>query len=367
MVTRLGIIGTSWWVDSMYLPALSTLEDTQVVAIAGRDLERARQRADQWSIPTAYDNWEAMLEHEELDGLIVAAANPIHYPATKAGLEAGLHVLCEKPVASGHAEARQLADLARAIGATTMVPFTYAFMPGFRWMERLVGEGYVGRIHHVGLRYHTGYGMTGDYLWKLDARHNPTGALGDIGSHFFHLAVRLAGPVEAVTARLDTLGSRPTVDSSGTPYPPAADSAVVIMEFTSGAHGVLHASAVSYEGTSMNQRHEIDVHGADGHLRYVVDWDEVQIVSGTKAGQGPPRELPIPDEIWGNLRREQVHDTYRDVFRTTDAMARGWVKAMQRGATIEPDLSAGADVQLLLDASLRSSERQQRVALAAVT
>lgn len=364
MAVRLGIIGTSWWVDSMYLPALSTLDEARIVAIAGRNLERARQRASQWSIPTAYDEWRDMIAGEELDALIVAAANPVHYPATKLGLENGLHVLCEKPTAATHAEAAELAALARDRGAITMVPFTYAFMPGFEWMERLIGEGYVGDIHHVGLRYHAGYALADRYDWKLDARHNPTGALGDIGSHFLYLAMRLAGPVRAVTARLDVVGRHVQLDDHGDRYPLAPDSAAAVLEFESGTQGLLHASSVAYEGTSMNQRHTIDVHGSAGMLRYEVDWDQLQGVRGTRVGEGPEQELPIPDDIWGGLRRDSVHDTYRDVFRTTDAMARGWVKAVDRGHLIQPDLSAGAAVQELLDAAQVSSEHGTRVRVA---
>jgi len=157
------------------------------------------------------------------------------------------------------------------------------------------------------------------------------------------------------------VGRRVGLDDRGEAYPLAPDSAIVVLGFDSGAHGVLHSSSVAYEGTSMNQRHTIDVHGSAGKLRYEVDWDEMQIVRGTRIGQGPDRQLPIPDEIWGDLRRDTVHNTYRDVFRTTDAMARGWVKAIERGEAVQPDLAAGAEVQLLLDASLQSSEEGRRI------
>ncbi len=360
-MTRIGIIGTSWWVDAMYLPALAGLPGVEVAALAGRDEARTRERANAWEVPGAYTDWRKMLATAGLDGVIVAAANPVHYPATKAALEAGLHVLCEKPVADGYEQAAELAELAGRMGAVTMVPFTYAFMPGFRYLERLVGDGYVGRLHHVGLRYHAGYGLTDRYLWKLDGRHNPTGALGDIGSHFLYLAMRLAGPVRAVTARLEVVGVHPPRDEAGAAYPPSADSAAVILEFANGGQGVLHASAVAYEGTSMNQRHAIEVHGAAGTLGYLVDWDRTQEVWGARVGEGPVRPLPIPDDLWNGVRRGRVHDTYRDVFRQTDAMARGWAKAVGRGEAVRPDLADGAEVQRLLDACLESSRSGARV------
>ena len=360
-MSSIGIIGTSWWVDSMYLPALTGLDGVDVVAMAGRDPGRARDRASQWSIPSVYPDWRQMLDEAELTGVVVAAANPVHYPATRMALERGIDVLCEKPVADNWEQAHELAELAESVGAVTMVPFTYAFMPGFRFLERLVSDGYVGRIHHVGLRYHAGYGNDGDYLWKLDARKNPTGALGDIGSHFLYLALRLAGDVTAVTARLDSVGRHGAVDPEGDRYPAAGDSAAVILEFSGGAQGILHASSVAYEGTSMNQLHAIEVHGDEGTLKYVCDWDHLQEVTGSRVGEGPPVPLPIPDHIWGPVRRDAVHDTYRDVFRTTDAMARGWARALTTRDSVRPDLRDGAAVQALLDASLESSRGGRRV------
>jgi predicted dehydrogenase len=365
-MVRVGIIGTSWWVDAMYLPALTDLDDVEIVALAGRDTVVAHERAADWRVPAVYTDWREMIDGEDLSGVVVAAANPTHYPATKMALGRALHVLCEKPIARDYAEAAELADLAERMGVVTMVPFTYAFMPGFRFLRQLVTEGYVGDLHHIGLRYHAGYAVRGGYLWKLDARHNPTGALGDVGSHFLYLAMLLAGDVTAVTARLDTVARHAATDREGRPYPPAADSAAVIMEFASGAQGLLHASAVAYEGTSMNQRHAIEVHGSQGTLAYVVDWDRVQQVSGAKVGEGPPRHLPIPDDIWGPVRRGSVHDTYRDVFRTTDAMARGWARALRSGEPVTPDLQDGAAVQRLLDACLRSSTEKVRVEVRSV-
>ncbi|MEE8600863.1 Gfo/Idh/MocA family protein [Euzebya tangerina] len=360
---RIGLIGTSWWADAMYLPALSSLSDVAVTAIAGRRPGPLAERASQWDIAATYADWRDMLDRADLDGVIIAAANSVHHPAALAALRRDLAVLCEKPLAGTAGEAHELAELADQRQAVTMVPFTYAFMPGFRWLRRLVREGYVGRVHHVGLRYHTGFGLDPAYNWKFDARRNPTGALGDIGSHFIHLAIELAGPISHVTAQMDTLGSRATTDPDGQSYPAASDAAILILGFEGGAQGVLHASAVAHEGTSMDQRHMIEVHGSAGTLAYKIDWDEVQIVTGSRVGEGPVRPLPIPDDIWGPVRRSPIHDTYRDVFRTTDAMARGWAQAIAPRRQVRPDFADGAAVQQVLEAALASSTSGRRVAL----
>lgn len=113
----------------------------------------------------------------------------------------------------------------------------------------------------------------------------------------------------------------------------------------------------------MDQLHTIEVHGSTGTIRYVCDWERTQEVSGSQVGHGPPRTLPIPDDVWGTVRRDSVHDTYRDVFRKTDSMARKWAGALVTRESVRPDLSDGAAVQRLLDASLTSSNLGTRVAV----
>ena len=66
-------------------------------------------------------------------------------------------------------------------------------------------------------------------------------------------------------------------------------------------------------------------------------------------------DLPIPDDVWGPVRRERVHDTYRDVFRKTSAMTRAWIDAIAAGRTVQPDFTEGLAVQRVLDAAVRSS------------
>ena len=358
---RIGIVGTSWWVDAMYLPALCPMDGVEVVALAGRSPGKLAALAGRWGVGRTYHGWQAMLEHADLDGVVIAATNEVHPPASIAALERGVAVLCEKPLANSVTDAVAMAEAADDSGLPTMVAFTYGFMPGFRWLERLVADGYVGRVHHLRLQYHTGFGLDGGYSWRFDRRRNPSGILADLGSHLIHLSHRLAGPIRELSADLRTIVSRPPTDPDGEAYDHACDSAALMMTTEGGAQVVLHCSAVGYEGTQMDQRHVIEVHGDQGTLTYLNDWDTVQEVRGTQVGEGPLRTLPIPEEIWGGVRRERVHDTYRDVFRTTDAMARGWARAVAAGRPTSPDLAEGLAVQQVLDAALRSDAAGLRV------
>ena len=352
---RVGIIGTSWWAEAMYLPALAHHPHGRITALCGRDLERARTVAATWGVDEVYGDAEEMFAH--VDAVIVASSNATHHRFALAALEHGLPVLCEKPLGLDGAEADELAAAATRAGVATMTPFTYRFMPVFAEMHHRIQSGYVGTPSHMAARYYTGYAREGEYSWRFDRAEAGSGVLGDLGSHWIDLALYLLGPIShigAVTANTVPRGPRP----DGAPYEQCEDVAMMTVRFASGAIGQLIVSAVAWEATPFGQTHHVEVHGSGGTLYAYNDWDTVQEVRGLLIGEpGPARPLDRTPHIWNGLRTGTVHDTYRDVFRTTEAMTRGWLTAVATGTACEPDIAHGALVQRITDAAVASAAR----------
>ena len=360
-MVRVGIIGTSWWADSMYMPALKTHPQAEVVAVCGRDYTRLQDFATRWEIPTTYTDYRRMVTSGDLDAVIVATANDTHYPITMLALEAELNVLCEKPMAQTAAQAHEMARLARQVGVRTMVPYSYRYMPTVRYVKRLIDEGYIGRPYDLNMRYYTGYGREAKYNWRFDGDVAGAGVIADLGAHWLHLARWFYGEVTALSADCATLIDRPA-NTQGEAYAHADDSAMILLTFANGARGSLTVTAMDYEGTSFGQTHHMDFHGSEGTLYMTVDWDTVQAVSGCRAGE-KPHELPVPDDIWAGARRDTVHNTYRDVFREQDHMAREFVTAVAEGHAVEPNFDEGARVQDLIEAAVRSARAGCRVSV----
>ncbi len=306
-----------------------------VTAIAGR---AAPALAAQWGIQHAFDSYEELLCSGLVDALIIATRNDQHCPLALAALERGLHVLCEKPLGLTYAEAAQMAARAAAKGAICMTPFTYHYMPVARYLKTLIDGGYLGRPYHLNFRYFTGFGRQGGYNWRFDQNVSGSGALGDIASHFLFLAWWFYGDITAVCAELGRLVERAPLDPTGKPYPQADDNAMLLLKFANGAQGLIHASTVAGEETPFGQLHELDFHGDGGTLHARVDWDREQSIHGARVGEGAPKLLPIPEQIWQGARHDTVHNTYRDVFRTQETMARQWVTAIAHGQPVRPGL-----------------------------
>ncbi len=355
---RVGVIGTSWWADAMYLPALSGHRLCRVVAVAGRDPDRTDAFARRWGVELATTDPSHLLD--TVDAVVIATPNDSHAPLARAAIDAGVHVCLEKPVALDAATAHDLARRARAAGLITLVPFTYRWMPHNRFVHRLVHEGAVGRVHHAQLRYLAGYGLGPDYRWRFDAGVAGSGVIGDLGSHWLHLVRWWLGECEAVAAHAGHHVRRaPRPD--GRPHEAAEDAAALTLRFPGGAWASLIVSAVAHEGGPFGQSHHAEIHGSAGTIRAVCDWDTVQEVRYAAVDDpAGPRPLPIPDESWAGARRDRVVDTYHDVFRAGDTMARAWIDAVVEGRSIEPDLAEGARVQTLVDAALASIARHGR-------
>ena len=112
---RLGLIGTSGYAKLM-LSTLATCGDAEVAAICGRTRSRADELAGEYQIAQVFTDYEQMIKNGRLDAVIVASPDDLHYPMTMAALKAGLHVLCEKPMASTVAQAQQMLETAEEAG-----------------------------------------------------------------------------------------------------------------------------------------------------------------------------------------------------------------------------------------------------------
>jgi predicted dehydrogenase len=357
---RVGVVGTSWWMDAMYLPALTRHPNADVRAVVGRNPGHTREFANRWSVPTTYASLDDLLTNEALDAVVIGSPHKHHYAMAMAAVAAGLHVLCEKPLAMSYTEAVRLTEAAEKAGLKTMVPFTYRFMPTSRYLKELIEQGYLGQPYHLNLRYYATYGRSPQYIWRFDLGESGAGVVGDLGTHWLYLADWFYGEIKAITALLGyTVKREPRPD--GHPYQPADDSAVMMLEFENGARGVIHVSSLAYEPTPFGQTHHLDLHGSRGTLRSFTDWDQTQCVFGAQEGEGSLRDLPIPDHIWGMARRDTVHHTYKDVFRDHDFMARGFVSAIVNDTVCEPGFRDGARIQRYLEAALLSAHDARRV------
>ena len=147
---RVGIVGTSWWADLMHLPSLKSHPQAELVAICGRNREHTEEMAKKYGIPVVFTDYREMIEKVDLQALVIAAPDDQHYPIAMNALDAGLHVVCEKPIALNSKRARDMCEKAEAAGVKHMIYFTGRWMTHYRYLKQLIDEGYIGRCRGQG-------------------------------------------------------------------------------------------------------------------------------------------------------------------------------------------------------------------------
>jgi predicted dehydrogenase len=192
---RWGILSTAH-INRLVIPGLQTSPETELVAVASRDESRAKQYAEQRGIPRAYGSYEALLADPDIEAVYISLPNSMHVEWSIRSLEAGKHVLCEKPFARDPAEVERAFDVATANERILMEAFMWRFHPQTLQLQLLVDN--LSPIEHIDAKF--GFTPTD----PLDVRLNRElggGALMDLGCYCISAARLLAGEPERVIGR----------------------------------------------------------------------------------------------------------------------------------------------------------------------
>jgi predicted dehydrogenase len=326
---RAGVVGTGF-IGVVHVEALRRL-GVEVTGVVGS----TKARAEAKRIAPAYDSYEALLADPDVDVVHLTTPNHLHYPQVKQALEAGKHVVCEKPLALTAEESAELLELAERSGLVHCTNFNIRFYPMVQEARARVDAGEVGDVFIV----HGGYLQDWllfdtDWNWRLeDDKGGELRAVGDIGSHWMDLTQFVTGRrIEAVFADLATMipvRRRPTGEVET--FAPAAevervdapmtteDVAHILLRFEGGARGSLVVSQVS-AGRKNSLRFELD--GSQASLA----WDAESHETLWLGRRDAPNELLLrnpallSDEARGTTSLPAGHaegfgDTFKELYR----------------------------------------------------
>ncbi len=152
MKARIAVIGAGWWACHVYIPTLLAHPDCDLVAVNRPDREALDRVTGHFGIARGYTDHGEMLAAEKPDAVVVASPHPLHFAHALTALEAGAHVMVEKPMTTNAADARALVATAEAAGKALVVPYGWNFKPYTTRAHELVEAGAIGRVEHVVLQ-----------------------------------------------------------------------------------------------------------------------------------------------------------------------------------------------------------------------
>ncbi|MDN3354280.1 Gfo/Idh/MocA family oxidoreductase [Actinomadura sp. DC4] len=341
-----------------------------MAALAGRSRDQATAAADRLGWGAAETDWRALIERDDVDIVDICTPGDTHAEIAIAALEAGKHVLCEKPLANtvGQAVAMaEAADRARAGGVRAMVAFNYRRVPALALARDLVAEGRLGTIRHVRAQYLQDWIVDPDFplVWRLDADKAGSGALGDIGAHIVDAAQFVAGDrLTGVSATLETfVKERPLAgESAGLGAaaatgrgPVTVDDAALFFGRMSG--GALASFEATRFATGRKNAMRLEINGSDGSLAFDFEaMNELSFYDGTEDPRtaGFRRILVTePDHPYAGAWWPPGHLLgYEHTFTHE---VRDFLAAIADGTDPAPSFADGLGVQRVLDAVGRSA------------
>lgn len=295
MTLRVGVIGTGFG-RRVQLPALGLVPGVTVTAVASRSLERARSVAREFAIPHAFGSGEELARAPDVDLVLVSSTPNLHARHAIAALEAGKHVLCEKPMALDRREAERMRAVAETSLGLARIDHELRYEPNRRRVRELIQGGAIGPVLHLELvlrPYLRGDGraqaVDAPWSWWYDAAQGG-GILGAVGSHLIDLCrFWTSSEVVEVSGRTATFVPE-RYDEQRVPRRVTADEyASFVMRLTGGVIATVTLTTVAGHGPG----HFAQVTGHDGTLVLTGD----TTLEWGRPGR-PLEDASVADELW---------------------------------------------------------------------
>ncbi|MCX5358268.1 Gfo/Idh/MocA family oxidoreductase [Streptomyces sp. NBC_00124] len=344
-----------------------------MAAIAGRDAHAVRAAADKHGWAATETDWRALIVRDDVQLVDICTPGDSHAEIAIAALEAGKHVLCEKPLANSVAEAEAMtvaAEAARSRGQLAMVGFNYRRVPALAFARRLIADGRLGTLRHVRVSYLQDWLVDPDFplTWRLQREHAGSGALGDLGAHIVDLAQYLVGELlVGVSAQMETfVKERPRLDgassglsaSGGAQRAPVTvdDAAVFTGRLASGALATFEASRMA---SGRKNALRLEINGEHGSLAFDLerlnelsfyDHREPAAMAGFRRIVVTEAEHPYLEGWWPPGHVLGYEHTFAH-------QARDLVEAIASGTDPMPSFADGLQVQRVLAAVEESAQK----------
>ncbi len=216
--------------------AWTRIPQARITAVADPIPEKAREFADQWQIPNAYMDVEEMLEREQPDFVDIATRPDSHRQLVQIAAQHGIHVICQKPMAPTWQECLDMVECCREANVRLLIHENWRWQPWYREVKRLVQEGELGELFHIGVTMRTGDGR-GDQPYTVQPyfREMKQLLVYETLVHFLDTFRLLAGEFESIFCQLGRIN----------PIIAGEDYALVQLRFQNGVHGLIDSNRIN--------------------------------------------------------------------------------------------------------------------------
>jgi predicted dehydrogenase len=378
---RVGVIGTGF-IGPAHIEALRRLGNVDFVALAEGSPELAKSKAEALRVEKCYGDYKQLLKDKQIQSVHICSPNYLHYEMARAALQAGKHVICEKPLAVSAAQAQELVKLADKTGLVNAVNFNIRYYPLMRHVRTMVQKKDVGEIFAVQGSYLQDWLFhPTDYNWRLEPEQSGRSrAIADIGSHWMDLIEHVTGlRIQEVCADFATFHKvrkkplKPVETYAGKVLKPedyqdvpinTEDYATVLFGFDNGGRGVM---TVNQAAAGRKNRLYFEIDGS----KQAVAWESEmpnQIWIGKRDGNNEilmrdpslvyPEAAKLIDYPGGH--NEGFPDTFKQLCRDVY----GYIASQSSPAPTFPTFKDGLRELVLCEKIMESNEKKTWVKVA---
>ena len=323
----------------------------KLVGVCDIDPLLAEESAKTFGAQFTTTDFTELVERNDIDAIDIVTPNVAHAPIALAAMEAGKHVMCEKPLAMSYHQARDMARVAQDTGVKNGINFVYRHHPAAQYARYLIKQGYIGRIFQINAAYMQGFLIDPEVplVWRLQKVMTGTGVLGDLGSHIIDLVEWLTGQqiVSLVSDMQTFIHQRPLVDGSGVGQVDVDDSTT----FNGGAMGTFVSSRYA---TARRNYQRIEIYGDQGALVY--KWEDTDHL---KASIGPAF---VNEAQWASI---SIPDRFKEISREESSQnhftqnLKNFIQSIIDDREMQPNFQDGLRNQEILEA-VEISARDRR-------
>jgi len=355
---------------SAFFPELGVKPVLKV--ICGRNEAAVKNAAETYGWEEYATDWKKVIARDDIDVIDICTPGNQHLPMAIAALEAGKHVICEKPLTNTLAESKEVLKVAKKTRKKTMVAFNYRRVPAVALAKQLIEEGRIGQIYHWRAVYLQDWIIDPNFplVWRLEKKKAGSGPHGDLNAHIIDLALHLVGDIDTVVGADTTfIKERPLLDavadgglgakgSKKKGRVTVDDATLFLAKFKNGALGSFEATRFA-AGRRNHNRFEIN--GSKGsivfdledmnHLQFYSrdDEDHMQGFRKIIVGEG---SQPYMGAWWPSGHIIGWEHTFTHEFKD-------FFEAIIKNKKFSPDFNEGAKVQAVLEAVVDSAKSKK--------
>ncbi len=358
---RIGVIGANihrGWAPRSHLPALVASPEFELTGVCTTRMESAEESAQAFGARLAFDNYEKMLAHPDIDAVAVVLRVPSHYEPTMAALNAGKHVYTEWPLGQDTAQAREMAELAQAKGLVNMVGLQARANPAMLHMKDMIEDGFVGEVMacHCSMIRGGVLSRVLDRTWQRDVELGANTLTIAFG-HTVDAMQFVVGDLAQVSSVVSTQAKQWTASDTGDVLDVTSpDNVLVSGQLDNGAVASVHVASTPYAGSGLR----LEVYGSKGTLVAASDDSPQLKVVNLEGAQESDRleSIEVPARYTNVLEGMPAGEAFN-----VGQMYYQFGQAINGSGTCEPSFATAVKLHEFLDDIRRSTTEGRQVAV----